>query len=473
MRSPLNWRGMLLTIETTHQPATDLGYLLHKHPAAVHASEHAYGAAHIFYPVATTERCQMALLLSVDPLRLVRQKGIGQQWALGQYVNDRPYAATSLLSTVLSKQLRSAMNGRSTARPELAATALPLTARLCAVASSGGARLLHDLFGPLGYSVEAQAHPLDAQFPEWGADRVFTLTLSAVRPLSELLTHLYVLVPVLDDTKHYWVGPDEIRKLLDHGRGWLDAHPQRELITRRYLKHQGGLTREALAQLSEESAPDPDAADEQQEQAEGALERPLNLQQARIAAVAAELAASGAQRVLDLGCGEGMLVAALLEQRQFSEIVGVDVSLAALKRAARRLQLDRLPPMQRERVTLLQGALTYSDERLRGYDAAALVEVIEHLDPPRLAALEASVFGHAAPGCVVVTTPNSEYNTHWASLPAGRFRHRDHRFEWSRAEFAQWAEGVSAHHGYRVRFAAIGAAEERHGAPTQMAVFQR
>ena len=99
------------------------------------------------------------------------------------------------------------------------------------------------------------------------------------------------------------------------------------------------------------------------------------------------------------------------------------------------------------------------------------MEVIEHLDPPRLWALEQVVFRYARPKRVVVTTPNAEYNVEWASLPAGKFRHRDHRFEWTREQFRAWCEGIAAAHGYSVGFSAIGPESVEHGAPTQMAVF--
>jgi 3' terminal RNA ribose 2'-O-methyltransferase Hen1 len=465
---------MLLTIETTYQPATDLGYLLHKHPGRVHVSEHPYGSAYLFYPHADPERCQVALLLEVEPLSLLRGRTrANPQWALGQYVNDRPYAVTSLLSTVINRELRQALKGRCSDRPELVETALPLTARLCAVVSPDGEDFLRGIFEPLGYSVDVERYPLDEYFPEWGAGPVFALELRGEKTLSELLTHLYVLIPVLDNSKHYWVAEAEIAKLLDYGAGWLAAHPQRELITKRYLKHQGALTREALAQLADESEPDPDAALVRKEQEEQDLERPLNLHQARIATVAETLAQSGAQRVLDLGCGEGLLLAELLKQRQFTEIVGVDVAQLALSRAEKRLQLERLPSFQRDRIRLLQGALTYRDDRLAGYDAAALVEVIEHLDPHRLAALELSVFKYMRPGTVVVTTPNREYNALWPSLPAGRLRHRDHRFEWTRAEFGEWVQRIAAAHGYAVTLHPVGPEDPALGAPTQMGVFTR
>ena len=328
-------------------------------------------------------------------------------------------------------------------------------------------------FEPLGYNVVADPQPLDHKFPDWGQSRYYRVTLNATQRLSELLGHLYVLVPVLDDEKHYWVTQDEVDKLLRYGEGWLSAHPERELIAARYLKHQRGLVREALARLVVEEEPDPEEAAESREAEEAALECNLSLNEQRIGAVLSVLKGSGAKRVLDLGCGEGKLVRLLLADRQFEEIVGMDVSWRALEIATERLRLDRLAPAQRERVRLIHGSLMYRDTKLAGYDAAAVVEVIEHLDPPRLAAFERVLFEFARPGTVVVTTPNAEYNVKWESLPAGRFRHRDHRFEWTREQFQSWASGLAERFGYSVRFLPVGDGDPAVGSPTQMGVFTR
>lgn len=457
---------MLLTITTTHQPATDLGFLLHKHPARVQAFDCGFGTAHVFYPEATAERCTAALLLDIDPVALVRGPG----GTLDQYVNDRPYVASSFMSVAIGQVYRTAMTGTSATRPELAAQPLPLEATLAVVPCRGGAALLHRLFAPLGYTVETERHPLDTAFPEWGESAYYTLRLSGTVRLADLLAHLYVLIPVLDDAKHYYVGEDEVAKLLRRGAGWLATHPERTLITERYLRHRRSLTRQALAQLVAESS-DEDEAEERRDREEQAVEQPLHLNEQRVGTVVAALKASGARRVLDLGCGEGQLLRALIEDRQFERIVGVDVSHRALEIAADRLRLDRLPERQRERVALLHGALTYRDERLAGYDAAAIVEVIEHLDPPRLAAFSRVVFACARPGTVVVTTPNREYNVRFPTLPAGKFRHRDHRFEWTRTEFRAWAEDVAAHYDYTARFLPIGPDDPEVGSPTQMAIF--
>lgn len=466
---------MLLELTTTHEPATDLGYLLHKNPARAQSFDLAFGRAHVFYPEASATRCTAALLLDVDPVGLVRgRRGpAGESGLLQQYVNDRPYVASSFLSVAIAQVYGSALKGQSKERPELATTPIPLVARISALSSRGGEALVRRLFEPLGYTVDLEETPLDPAFPEWGASRYFRVSLGATAPLRDVLGHLYVLVPVLDDEKHYWVTDDEVRKLLKFGEGWLPDHPERKLIAARYLKHQRGLVREALARLVVEEADDPDAADEAAEAREATLERRLSLHDQRLGAVLGALRASGAKRVLDLGCGEGKLLRLLLAEPQFEAILGLDVSWRALEVARDRLHLDRMAPMQRERLELLHGSLMYRDARLAGYDAAAVVEVIEHLDPPRLAAFERVLFEAAKPTTVIVTTPNAEYNVMWESLPAGQFRHRDHRFEWTREQFAAWAERTADRFGYAVRHVPIGPVDPAVGPPTQMGVFTR
>jgi len=463
---------MLLTLTTTHQPATDLGYLLHKHPDRLQTFSLAFGKAHVFYPEATEERCTAALLLDVDTVHLVR--GRDKSAALDSYVNDRPYVASSFLSVALSDMFRTAMNGQCKARPELVDTPLPLQAHLAVVPCSGGEMFLRSLFEPLGYSVTLVQHMLDQTRPEWGMSNYFTLTLSATCLLRDLLTHLYVLVPVLDDDKHYWIGDDEVEKLLRNGKGWLEQHPQREQIASRYLKHKHTLTQDALARLIiEEQQELAKSVEAQVNDEETRTERPLSLHAQRLQTVVSVLYESGAKRVLDLGCGEGKLLKLLLQDKTFEHILGMDVSYRMLELAQYRLHLNRLPDAVKQRITLIHGALTYRDKRLEGYDAAAVVEVIEHLDAARLAAFERVLFEFAKPHTIVVTTPNVEYNIKFETLTTNTMRHSDHRFEWSRQEFQQWATSVGQRFGYNVRFAAIGLADEHVGAPSQMSVFTR
>lgn len=466
---------MLLTVTTTHAPATDLGYLLHKNPARPQAFSLAFGTAHVFYPEASADRCTAALLLDVDPVGLVRSRRgpAGEGFALEQYVNDRPYAASSFLSVAISQVYGSALAGTSKDRPDLAKTPIPLVARVAVVPCRGGEAFLRGLFEPLGYAVTATQHPLDERFPEWGEGHYFTVELSATVTLHDLLTHLYVLVPVLDNDKHYWIGDDEVEKLLRHGDPWLAAHPLREQIVRRYLKHRKHLADRALAQLVEGDADEAEQAEERHASEEEQVERRISLNEHRQNTVLSVLRAAGAKRVLDLGCSYGNLLRRLMEDRQFERIVGLDVSHRALEIAADRLHLDRLPERQRARIELLHGSLIYRDSRLNGFDAAAVVEVIEHLDEPRLAAFERVLFEFARPPTVVVTTPNVEYNVRFDTLPAGQFRHRDHRFEWTREQFQAWATAVADRFGYTARFLPVGPEDPEVGPATQMGVFLR
>jgi SAM-dependent methyltransferase len=536
---------VFLTITTTRSvagPATDLGFLLHKHPDKAQSFATSYGTAHVFYPEASEQSCTAALLLEVDPVALLRRgrgkgRGGAPDSALAQYVNDRPYAASSLLAVALSTVFSSAMKGVCRPLPERAATAMPLRIEVPALSARGGADLVRAMFEPLGWTVTATPVALDEKFPEWGESRYVAVTLEGEQRLSDALRHLYVLLPVLDAAKHYWVSADEVDKLLRAGEGWLAGHPERKLITTRYLSRRWSLTREAterleLARLAESDdspteeidnavadpaaddlPPDDDAmadstvpgsdvadgtvldrtvaddtpigdrivagdrttADDSATGgtavADDAVERPVSLATARRVAILAALRAAGATRVLDLGCGEGLLIRALLADPRVTEVLGVDVSVHALTVAARRLGLKRMSERQAARVELTQGALTYTDDRLKGYDAAVLSEVVEHLDPPRLPALEYAVFGAARPGTVVVTTPNAEYNVRWETLPVGQVRHHDHRFEWTRAEFRGWAGSVAERYGYAVEFIPVGDDDPELGPPTQMAVF--
>jgi 3' terminal RNA ribose 2'-O-methyltransferase Hen1 len=465
---------MLLTITTTYKPATHLGYLMHKHPGRCQSATLSFGSVHLFFPVATETECTLALLLDIDLIDMIRGRRRQEGGLpLEEYINDRPYVASSFLSVAIAKVLSSALKGECTEVPGLAETAIPLRARIAVLPSRGGEQILHRLFEPLGYEVATRRHGLDEKFPEWGESPYFTVSLTKETRLSELLTHLYVLVPVLDNQKHYYIGRDEVEKLLLRGKGWLKDHPEKELIARRYLKNRIGLAQEALARLAEESPVEVEEVAPEQKELETTLEEACNLNEERLGAVLAALRSSGARSVVDLGCGEGNMLRLLLKDRQFERITGMDVSIRALEIAARRLRLPDLAPKQRERITLLHGSLMYRDKRLEGYEAATVTEVIEHLDRPRLAAFERVLFEFAQPRTVILTSPNREYNVVWENLRDGKLRHGDHRFEWTRQEFQSWCGRTAQRFRYTVRFLPVGPEQAEIGSPTQMAIFQR
>jgi 3' terminal RNA ribose 2'-O-methyltransferase Hen1 len=458
---------MYLSIATTHHPATDLGFLLHKHPDRVHETELGFGKAYLFYPEASHSRCEASLILDIDPIGLVRGKG-SADGLLDQYVNDRPYAASSFLSVALARVLRTAMSGTSKDRPELAQQAIPLEAIVTPLPARGGEMLVRELFEPLGWTTEIE--PIEG--PGGQKSRYVRLKLIGNTRLSALLNQLYVLIPVLDDDKHYWVGEDEVNKLLARGEGWLAEHPVREAIVQRYLKHHRSLAHLALARLAPDTE-DEEVAPGTRDAPEDKLERPIRLNDVRMDIVVDALRDLNAKRIADLGCGEGKLLSRLARERWVEQAIGVDASVVALERASKRLRLDESGGPSEGKIKLLHGALTYRDKRLAGMDAATLIEVIEHLDPDRLPALGRVVFGETKPKNVVVTTPNAEYNSLFPNLAPGAFRHPDHRFEWTREQFRAWAKSIEDDYGYRAELRDVGEVDEVHGAPTQMAVFAR
>jgi 3' terminal RNA ribose 2'-O-methyltransferase Hen1 len=464
---------VLLTISTTHVPATDLGYLLHKHPDRVQDFTQSFGVATVFYPEATDKRCTVALLLDVDPIRLARSRAKNSpDFSLAQYVNDRSYAASSLLGVALADVFNTALAGRCASRQQLADSSIPLEITVPVLPCRGGSGVAHRVFEPLGWEVEAEPIALDEAFPEWGDSRYIRLRLAGVVRLADALNQLHVLLPVLDEFKHYWQGPDEVDKLLRSGGDWLATHPDKTLITRRYLGRHRGLTLVALTRLAElgdeiESEIEPAEEEEILQPAEKRV--PLNSQ--RHEAVCQALLDLEAKSVIDLGCGPGQFLDRLVKTPAFTRIAGCDVSARSLQYAARRLRLDRMSERQSARIELFQGALTYEDPRFGGFDAAVLMEVVEHVDPPRLEALERVIFGAAKPGAVIVTTPNRAYNVLYEGLTG--MRHPDHRFEWDRAQFAEWSDRVAAAYGYSVERSGIGDVDEVLATPTQMAIFTR
>ena len=478
---------MLLTITAEGENAAALSFLMHKHPDKLQQVELSVGAASIFYPECRKGKVTAALLLDIDPIGMVRnaKNFAGKDFLLGQYVNDRPYVASSFMSSAISKAFSSAMNGSCKEHPEFIDMPLALTAKISVLpAPRGGELLIKRLFEPLGYTVEAERHLLDTQFSEWGYGKYFTLTLKNTLPLKDLLSHLYVLIPVLDTEKHYFITQNEVEKLLQKGKGWLEQHPEREIIVSRYLINLKSLVRSAfeVLQAAEDGIiPDTDNEAEQDELTKIANPTAAHTQlqkvkkerlhDIRLKLVAEKLKQSGAASVIDLGCGDGKLLRLLLKEKQFTRIAGTDVSYSELEKSQDKLHWNEMPEKQRERLSLFQSSLTYRDKRFSGFDAAAVVEVIEHLDPNRLPALEKSLFTYAKPQTIVLTTPNREYNVRYENLSAGKVRHSDHRFEWTRSEFAAWAEQVARENNYTVAFFPVGEEEENIGAPSQMAIF--
>ncbi|MDR1349444.1 MAG: 3' terminal RNA ribose 2'-O-methyltransferase Hen1 [Zoogloeaceae bacterium] len=460
---------MLLTITHHGKNAADIGYLFRKNPTRPQVFALNYGKAFVFYPEVSDEKTTIALLLEIDPVDLAKGKEGAKRKDVGlfDYVNDRPYVSSSFMSVALAKVFGTAMTGRSDEFQALADTRLDLSATLTMLPCKSDTEMLNRVFEPLGYQVEFETFPADENFPDWGESRYVNLTINGHFKLSDLLHHLYVLIPVFDRKKHYWIDREEVEKLLRHSEEWLKDHPEKFFITHRYLFKNRALANHALERLSvaDEEAPTEDLSEVEEK------EERLNLNRQRLGSVLARIRACGATSVIDLGCGEGHLLALLMKETSLQKIAGVDVVYMLLERAKEKLHYERFSERQKQKLALFQGSLTYKDSRFSGYDIATVVEVIEHLDLPRLSAFERVLFEFARPKHVILTTPNREYNARYENLGTEQLRHGDHRFEWTRAEFRKWAQMVSAKFHYATQFSDIGEADEKLGSPTQMVCF--
>jgi len=457
---------MLLTITYTGQNTSDLGYLLYKNPYRPQTFELNHGKVHVFYPEISNERTTVALLLDINPIDLARGKVGTAGGGIFDYVNDRPYVSSSFLSTAISKVFGTAMTGRADAHQSLSDSPLDLTANITMLPCRGEHEKLKSVFEPLGYEATYETLLDDRDIES----KYVNLTINGKIRLRDLLKHMYVLIPVFDRQKHYWVGPDEVEKLLRVGEGWLPNHPEKVYITGRYLNRRRSLVNMAFERLASTPA-NGEIMPAEPEEVEDKFDKKLNLNAQRLGSVVAALKNHGAKRIIDIGCGEGNLLSYLVKDPQFTNIAGVDVSHTALRRASVKLKLEHATDSMQQRIQLFQGSLTYKDSRFTGYDAACVIEVIEHLDMPRLAAFERIIFEFAKPPIVILTTPNKEYNTNYGLLYERDLRHGDHRFEWTREEFRNWASQTAEKFGYTVQFSEIGDADATHGAPTQMGVF--
>ena len=343
---------MLLTITYTGQKTTDLGYLLYKNPYRPQVFELNYGKAYVFYPEASNERTTAALLLDIDPIDLARGKVGTTGGGLFDYVNDRPYVSSSFLSTAISKVFGTAMTGRADAHQKLSDSPLDLVATVVMLPCRGEQEKLNSVFDPLGYEVSYETFVSDENFPAWGESKYVNLTISGKVRLRDLLKHLFVLIPVFDRQKHYWVGADEVEKLLRIGEDWLPNHPEKAYITGRYLNRHRSLVNMAFERLASANAVDGEVLTAEPEESEDKPDKKLNLNTQRLGSVVAALKSHGAKRVIDIGCGEGNLLNLLVKERQFTNIAGVDVSHVALERASKKLQLERAGDSMRERIQL-------------------------------------------------------------------------------------------------------------------------
>lgn len=461
---------MLIAITVTGKDAKSLSYILGKHPDHVFIREFSAGNMTVSFPEYSDERATAALLIQVDTIGMVRGEWKGVS---ASYIDPRPYVSSSLTSVALKEAYRSSFTTKSK-EPAVAAMMereLPISVEFSSLWCKIGEEGIRTLFEPLGYSVACRELPFASDWLEGERSALFNATLTGKQTIAALLNHLYVLLPVIGKGKHYFVEEAEVAKLLQHGAGWLENHPAKERIVSRYLVHRRSLIEEALEQLAGEESDDP--AEENARESE--FERPIRLQEERLQTAMAVLKTLDPPplRIGDLGCGTGDFMRIIMDERMPAEVVGMDVSSRSIQIAEKKLRIATRPEWQRPKVSLLHGSLVYTDLRLKELDTLVLLEVIEHVDPPKLPIIEHNIFEYLKPCHVMISTPNKEYNPLFPNMEKDRFRHDDHRFEWTREEFRRWTSAIIEKYPYTVEIYPVGKQDEQAGPPTQMAVFRR
>lgn len=465
---------MLLTITSEGDNSQDLSYLLHKNPDKVQMFNITGGKAHVFYPEYSKKKTTVALLLDIDTIEIIRNIRLPDNgFMLKNYINDRPYVASSFTSHAISEVFSSALNGKCKLKPELVELEMDFEININVLKIKGGnSAWINKIFEPLGYKVEFKRHFLNENFTQWGESNYYSVKLKNNITLQKLLSQLYVLLPVFDYEKHYFISTNEIDKLLDKGKEWLSGHPEKDIITKRYLNNLKKYYNPALERLNENN--NEDLYKEEIENINDVeVEKKLSLNKQRLKTVFDKVKDSGYTSIMDLGCGEGKLLKMLLKDSKFSKITGMDVSYSELQKAKDNLYYEELSDKQKERLTLIQGSLLYKDERLKNHEVATVIEVIEHLELFSLKYLEKVLFSYLKPNMIIITTPNSEYNQKYENLENELFRHHDHRFEWSRKEFYDWLKNIQNEYKYNFEVFEIGESDNLLGSPTQMAVLKK
>ncbi|MBW4084382.1 3' terminal RNA ribose 2'-O-methyltransferase Hen1 [Paenibacillus sp. S150] len=476
---------MHLIIRVTGAGAGMLSRLLAKNPDNLYDRMEKEARVRIAFTASSEQEAEAVIYVTPDPVELVKGASSAHN-DITQYINDREFVVSSLFCTYIRSALGTALNGKTKeAYLPWVNRKLALELTFGPVASNLPDHALEDLFIPLGYEVVLERGDAAYAFELKSRSSVRYIKLKGIQTLQTALRQLFVLIPALDDYKHYYISDDEVDKIRRYGDGWLENHPQRALILKRTLRFAGAIKHyeDQMAgdgQQAENGASgeapgiaEPFAAPAEASAGTGAAEAPkARLNDLRYAAIADTVERLAARRsIVDFGSGGGKLSARLSSVPGVQEIKAVEPSAAAQLRAMDRFaKLEGRPgAIVPEPVT---GSLFYYDEALRGKDVMILCEVIEHIDERRLNRVMETIFHEYAPGTLIITTPNKEYNALY-QMEHEKLRHRDHRFEWDREAFGAWCSCWTSAYNYSVRLSGIGEFAQEYGYPTQMAIFTK
>lgn len=445
---------MQLTIQASGDNVKAISYLLSKNPDNLYERNHKGHLVRLFYSKFTEEEVEVTIFVTPDPIELLQNRS--NSYDITHYINDREFAVSSIFTSFVRSALGTALNGQPKEEYlKWVSYRFPFKFQFGPVASTFSDLQIKDLFEPIGYEVSISRPEIDYAIDLKEKSSARMITLSANQTLQDALRHLFVLIPVIDDYKHYFIDEKEIEKLQRYGEGWLEEHPKRDSIYRQALRF-----KEIYSQVERPSS---------QEQTDEEAKK-VRLNDLRYGKIVEKAEIMRPKSIVDFGSGEGKLSLRLGFLEGVKEILAVEPSEIENLKAKRRFEKVKDQPNFVEPETLW-GSLFYFDERLKGKDLIILCEVIEHIDEYRLPKAMDMILHQYTPESLIITTPNKEYNVVYDMEE--NYRHSDHRFEWTRQEFREWCHARNHQNLYELEFLGIGQEHLSQGFPTQMCVFKR
>ncbi|TDL78499.1 3' terminal RNA ribose 2'-O-methyltransferase Hen1 [Peribacillus frigoritolerans] len=445
---------MQLTIKATGDNVKAISYLLSKNPNNLYERNHKGHLVRLFYSKFEETELEVTIFVTPDPIDLVKNNS--NSYDITHYINDREFAVSSLFCSFIRSALGTALNGQPKEEySEWVNYRFSFQFEFGPVVSSLSDKQLKDLFEPIGYEVAISRPDIEYSFEMKDKSSARSICLKGMKTLQNGLRQLFVLIPVIDNYKHYYIDDKEIEKLERYGEGWLEDHPKRDYIYRQSLRF-----KEIFSIVENKKT---------EEKKEEKIEK-VRLNDLRYEKIIDFVNQMKPRSIVDFGSGEGKLSVRLGFADGVKEIMAVEPSQSATLKAIERF--DKVKNKEKFVVPeTIWGSLFYYDERLKGKDVMILCEVIEHIDEFRLPKVLDTILHDYQPNALIITTPNREYNEIYDM--EDHFRHNDHRFEWTRAEFRHWCEERNHRKIYDLQFEGIGEEHDRHGFPTQMCVFVR
>ena len=420
---------MQLSIYSKTKEAKAISYLLAKNPNNVYERYSKNHAVRFVYHKMSDEELYATIFVTPDPLALVNHE---KAYDITHYINDREFAVSTIFLSLIRSALGTALNGKPKEEYETyVQQPFPFTFEIGPVSTSMSDEDIYALWQPLGYDVSIQVISNEK--------RARFLILTNTITLQQALQQIFILIPVMDDYKHYFIDEKEQERLERYGEGWLDTHPMRNIIYKRALRFRHLLN-------------------------EAPKEKHTSLNTMRYEAIVNQVKQLQHSIVIDMGAGEGKLTEQLAQIKTIDKLYAVDPSNAALMKMTKRFSDAEFSVTP----TIQWGSLYYEEDNFRKADVFILCEVIEHINEDRLPQLMHLITDTYAPKSIIITTPNAEYNRVYELQ---QMRHDDHRFEWTRAQFKAWCSKVSPQ--YELHFEGIGVEHPAYGTPTQMCVMTR